>query len=97
MPDGFFPDSQNLQVREFVKLFEDTYVETPGVIEATAYDTAMMLFQTLSQPEIKSRNELKDHLLLIRNSDCVTGLTSFKDSGDVDKKLYLFRSELSLL
>ncbi len=27
MPDGFFPDSQNLRVREFVKLFEDTYAE----------------------------------------------------------------------
>ena len=51
----------------------------------------MMIFQAVSQPEIKSRKELKDYLQNIRKYEGVTGLTSFKVNGEVDKKLYLFR------
>jgi len=65
----------------------------PGYIEAVACDTAMMLFQAVDMPEIKSRNELRDYLQTIHNYDGVTGQTSFKSNGEVDKKLYLFRIE----
>jgi len=91
VPDAFYSESNKKQVVDFIGRYENSFQETPNFIEAVAYDTAMMLFQTISQPEIKSRSELRDHLLSIRNYDGVTGLTSFKDNGEVDKKLYLFR------
>jgi branched-chain amino acid transport system substrate-binding protein len=93
MPDGFFPDSQNLQVREFVKLFEDTYVETPGVIEATAYDTAMMLFQICQHPDVQSRTAIKEELLRLRDFPGVTGLTSFDGQREALKELSMLRIE----
>jgi ABC-type branched-subunit amino acid transport system substrate-binding protein len=91
VPDAFYSDSNKKQVVDFVGRYENAFQEKPKLIEAVAYDTAMMLFQVLCQPEIKSRKELKDHLQSIRNYDGVTGLTSFKSDGEVDKKLYLFR------
>ena len=93
MPDGFFPDSQNRQVREFVDLFEQTYATTPGVIEATTYDTSMMLFQIISRSEIVSRTAIREELLNIRDYPGVTGLTSFDQNGEAQKELSLLRIE----
>jgi branched-chain amino acid transport system substrate-binding protein len=91
VPDSFCLNSKKEVVAEFIRRFEDEFNEKPGFFEAIAYDTAMMIFQTVSQPEVKSRKELKDRLLSIRNYNGVTGLTSFKTNGEVDKKLYLLR------
>jgi len=91
VPDAFYSGSNNKQVVDFIDRYENAFQEKPKFIEAVAYDTAMMLFKIISQAEIKSRKELKDHLQNIRNYDGVTGLTSFKSNGEVDKKLYLFR------
>jgi ABC-type branched-subunit amino acid transport system substrate-binding protein len=91
VPDGFCPNSKKQQVLDFIHRYENAFQEKPGFFEAVAYDTAMMVFQTVSQPEVKSRKELKDRLLTISNYNGVTGLTSFKANGEVDKKLSLFR------
>ena len=91
VPDAFCLNSKKEVVADFIHRFEDEFNEEPGFFEAVAYDTAMMIFQTVSQPEVNSRMELKDHLLNIRNYNGVTGLTSFKVNGEADKKLYLFR------
>jgi ABC-type branched-subunit amino acid transport system substrate-binding protein len=93
MPDGFFSESQNRRVREFVKLFEDTYAETPGVIAATAYDTAMMLFQICQLPDVQSRTAIKEELLRLRDFPGVTGLTSFDGQRDALKELSMLRIE----
>lgn len=93
MPDGFFPDSQNWRVKEFVKLFEDTYTETPGVIEATAYDTAMMLFEICQHPDVQSRTAIKEELLRLRDFPGVTGLTSFGGQREALKELSMLRIE----
>ncbi|MFZ0133417.1 MAG: penicillin-binding protein activator [Desulfobacterales bacterium] len=93
MADGFFPGSQNERVREFVGQFEDTYGETPGVIEATAYDTALMLFQICQHPDIQSRTNVKEALLSLRDFPGVTGLTSFDGNREADKHLTILRIE----
>jgi len=91
VPDAFSSESNKKQVVDFMGRYENAFQEKPKFIEAVAYDTAMLLFHIVSQAEIKSRKEVKDHLQTIRNYDGVTGLTSFKSNGEVDKKLYLFR------
>ena len=69
------------------------YATKPGVIEATAYDTAMMLFQIVNRPEILSRTAIREELLSIRDYPGVTGLTSFDENGEVQKELSLLRIE----
>jgi len=91
MPDVFFDESSSEKVRSFVANFENTFREKPGFIEAIAYDTAIILFQLATRPDIQYRSELKNELTNLRDFQGVTGLTSFDNSGDVRKKLYLLR------
>jgi ABC-type branched-subunit amino acid transport system substrate-binding protein len=89
--DGFFAESAAAGVRDFVQDFVKTYGEEPEFIEAVAYDTAMILFEMVSRPDIRFRSELKKGLLQLSNFEGVTGLTSFESNGDVRKKLYLLK------
>jgi branched-chain amino acid transport system substrate-binding protein len=91
MPDVFFDESSSEKVRSFVANFENTFREKPGFIEAIAYDTAIILFQLATRPDIQYRSELKNELTNLRDFQGVTGLTSFDNNGDVRKKLYLLR------
>jgi ABC-type branched-subunit amino acid transport system substrate-binding protein len=91
MPDGFFPDSQTAGVQEFVRRFEFTFGHRPGVIEATTFDTAWILFQTVNRPDIRSRNAIKNELLNLRDFPGMTGRTSFDESGEAQKDLSLLR------
>lgn len=93
VPDIFFAESRSAAVDEFVRNFQDTFGGTPGFIEAVAYDTAMMLFQLISRPDIRYRSSLRSDLMKLRNFQGVTGLTSFDSDGEAHKKLYLLQVE----
>jgi ABC-type branched-subunit amino acid transport system substrate-binding protein len=91
LTDGFFAESASEHVQRFVRLFQEAFGEQPEFIEAVAYDTAMILFQTISQPDIRFRNMLKNELLKLTNYQGVTGITTFDSSGDVHDKLHLLQ------
>ncbi len=91
MVDGFFSESESQKVKDFVKLFEETYNEKPGFIEAVAYDTAMILFKLISRDDIRLRSELQNEIINLRNFEGVTGVTSFDNNGDARKNLYLLQ------
>jgi ABC-type branched-subunit amino acid transport system substrate-binding protein len=85
--EGFFLESDSEEVRNFASSFEDKYGEKPGFIEAVSYDTAMMLFQTVSIPNIRFPDSVKKELNNITNFQGLTGLTSFNNSRDAQKRL----------
>ena len=91
MPDIFFAESSSEKVRDFVMAFEETFREKPGFIEAVAYDTAMMLFQIVSRPDVRFRSEVRNELIKPSNFHGVTGLTSFDNNGGLQKDLYLLK------
>ncbi len=91
MPDIFFAESSSEKVRDFVRTFEKTFREKPDFIEAVAYDTAMMLFQIVSRPEVRFRSAVKNELMKLSNFQGVTGLTSFDNNGGFKKDLYLLK------
>jgi len=93
LPSGFFSGSRAPHVREFVASYEMTYGETPGVIEATTYDTAMMVFEIVTNPDVESRSAIKQSLLDLRDFPGVTGLTSFDDTGEARKQLSMLQIE----
>ena len=93
MADVFYAEDSKKNVREFITAFEELHGQSPGFIEALAYDTAMINFHTLSNPAIRSRKDLKDALKNLRDFEGVTGFTSFKENGDAVKKLYLLQIE----
>jgi ABC-type branched-subunit amino acid transport system substrate-binding protein/predicted negative regulator of RcsB-dependent stress response len=93
MADGFYAGTTNEKINNFIMTFKDHYGENPGVIEAFAYDTAMIAFETLNNSKVNSREGLKEELRNLRDFDGVTGATSFKKNGDAEKKLYLLQIE----
>lgn len=91
MPDGFFAQSAAPHVKAFARDFEETFGEPPEFIEAVAYDTAMILFELVSRPDVRYRSTLKKELTGLKAYEGVTGQTSFNEQGDVTKRLYLLQ------
>ena len=91
MTDMFFAESSLKNVRDFVVDFQKIFKEKPGFIEAVSYDTAMILFQIISRPDIQSRQAIKNELTGLDNFQGVTGRTSFDSNGEAIKKLYLLQ------
>lgn len=91
VPDDFFVNSPSPRVRNFVKSFKEIFGISPGFLEAEAYDTASMFFQLVNQPEVRSRRTLKTALMKLKDFPGVTGLTSFDETGDVNKQIYLLK------
>jgi ABC-type branched-subunit amino acid transport system substrate-binding protein len=66
----------------FIYAYSLTDDEPPGIIEAIGFDTAQIMLQALSQPETTSRKDLVNNLLAIKRFDGVTGISSFRPSGE---------------
>jgi len=89
--DGFFADGQSETVKKFVTAFQRAYGRVPGIIEAVAYDSAMMVFQTMRQTATDSRRDLKQALLQIHDFEGVSGRTGFAQNGEAQKNLQMLR------
>ena len=91
VPDGFFLNSPSLRVKDFVKSFKEVFGICPGFLEAQAYDAASIMFQLVNHPEVRSRRSLKTAFMKVQDFPGVTGLTSFDETGDVNKQIYILK------
>jgi len=91
MPDIFFAESENLAVNEFANNYRSMFAEEPDFLEALSYDTAIILFNIISKPEIRFRMSIKNELVNMEPFSGATGLTLFGPDGDVLKKLFLLK------
>ncbi len=89
--DGFFARSRRPDVVTFVRDFKKTFGYTPGFIEAIGYDSAMMLFKTITRPDVTYRSAVQAALINMPPYDGVTGETTFDKNGDAKKSLYLLK------
>jgi len=88
--DGFFPASTRPGTVEFVKKFSGAYGRTPGVLEAQAYDAAMMLIYAMKGGgERVDRASLKERLTRLRGFSGAGGEITFDSQGEAIKKLFL--------
>lgn len=93
VPDGFFLESPSPGVENFVKRFEDIFGNPPGFLEAQAFDAASILFQLTNHPGVQSRHTLTGALMQVKDFPGMTGITSFDETGDADKQIYLLKIE----
>lgn len=91
MVDGFFKESQADVVMRFVQTYQSIYQNDPGIIEAFAFDTAHILFELISQPDLPYRHTLRNALKQTLEADGVTGSLSFDEEGESIKNLSLLR------
>ncbi len=91
LPEGFFAQSASEAVSRFVRDFETIYDSSPGFIEADSYDTAMILFDLVSRPEVRFRTHVKQKLVSMEPYFGVTGKTVFDENGEAIKDIYLLK------
>jgi ABC-type branched-subunit amino acid transport system substrate-binding protein len=89
--DGFFADSKDQVVQNFVNTYQKIYERRPGIIEAFAFDTATMLFNLVAQSDATHRHILRDSLQQLSQVEGVTGPTAFEMNGEAIKTLSLLR------
>ena len=89
--DGFFADSPLPVVRDFVDGFQAVFGMTPGFIEAIGYDTALMLCRLIGAGDIQFRSTIRERLLEMPPFEGVTGATTFSETGEALKQLYLLQ------
>jgi len=86
--DGFFPGSARPGSAEFTKRFRSVYGRDPGVIEAQAYDAAMVLISA-AQGGGPDREALRQRLNGVRDFQGATGVLSFGPNREAVKKLFI--------
>ena len=91
LPDGFFAESKSETIRQFVRVFQNAYKETPGYIEAVSYDTAMMMLEIVSNPNIHFRSSITKEILRPDGYSGVTGNYHFNEDREAQKKLFLLQ------
>lgn len=87
--DGFFINASSPAVSTFVDHYQARYGERPNLLAAQAYDTLELVAQGLLQSGAKTRPQLRDTLLQVRNFPGVSGTTSIDSNGNAEKILYL--------
>ncbi len=86
--EGFFTESRNRKAEAFTADFTALYGEEPGFIEAVAYDTAAIVFESLADERVASRDDLRRSIAGGRVFSGVTGKTMFDEEGTLHKQLY---------
>ncbi|MFN0061834.1 MAG: penicillin-binding protein activator [Myxococcaceae bacterium] len=93
--DGFFAESSRPQTKRFVKAFTDATSEgrPPTLLEANAYDTALIMRLLLNSQKPQSREALRDALIHMKPFEGVTGRTLFDAQREAQKPLFLLTLE----
>lgn len=96
-PSGFDMEDTDHKVDDFVSRYASVDDAPPGFIEAIGFDTVSIMLRALSLPGTKSRDDLVNSLLAIHAFNGLTGMSSFKPSGEpvIDLKLCRIVSDRS--
>ncbi len=90
--DGFFPRSNRKGTSDFVRRFKKVYGYEPGIIEAEAYDSAMIMLAAIAQ-NATDRLAVRDIIEKTEIPDGATGRIHFDEYGDAVKELFLLKVE----
>lgn len=87
--DGFFLDSFYPAVREFIDNFYVAYGREPDDLEALSYDAASIMVNIITENRVEVRDDLRDSLFELKDYPGITGNTSFSETGDAEKSLFV--------
>ncbi|MBW1871937.1 MAG: penicillin-binding protein activator [Deltaproteobacteria bacterium] len=87
--DGFFLQSSRPATRLFVGKFKANFERDPSMVEAHAYDTAMIFNHIFLKHHPRDRRAFRSQLLGLKKFEGATGDISFSASGEVEKEIFL--------
>ncbi|MGQ0507774.1 MAG: penicillin-binding protein activator [Myxococcaceae bacterium] len=90
--DGFFVDSARPATKRFVNAYRDAYKgqgnRDPILLEATGYDSALMIKNILDKQRPASREAFREALATMRKFEGATGPTTFNEKREAEKPLF---------
>ena len=81
--DSFFLGSTAAAVQHFAAAYRLAWEKEPSIIEANAYDTALLAQQILADTEQLSRREFRRRLNIVSPVESVTGGRGIRASGEM--------------
>lgn len=91
--DGFFAKSKRFGTNSFVRSFHKAYGYEPGIIEAEAYDSTMLLLRAMEENDeeeaIIDRSAIVESILNVTDVEGATGKLGFSPQGEAVKELFL--------
>lgn len=88
--DGFFADSLDSGVREFVDLYRQRYQADPSLISAQAYDATRIILDAIQRGG-SSGKLVRDLLVKGQGLPTLTGPASFNPQGTLDRRVLLIQ------
>jgi len=85
--DGYYPDSRQSEVQQFVEEFKTNFGEEPVYLSAQAFDAAN-IFIKIIKAGADNRIKMRENLKTVKNFPGVTGKTTFLPSGDSEKNIF---------
>ncbi|MHB8773080.1 MAG: penicillin-binding protein activator [Syntrophales bacterium] len=87
--NGFFPNSFRPEVNRFIEDFYIAYEREPDTMEALVYDAARIAVRLALAPGGGTREAFRQRLTQVHGYQGVTGKTSFLQSRDAEKELFI--------
>ena len=88
--DGFFADSPNPMVQEFVERYRRRYQSTPTLFAAQGYDAARLVLEALRKGAT-SGESVRDYLLLHHDLPTLAGPTDFSPEGTLNRRVFVIQ------
>ncbi len=86
--DGFFAQSQDIGIQQFVDTFRQAYQLTPTILEAQGFDAARLVMKSIENGGRKP-SSVRNELAKLSNVKGLTGRMSFGTNRDAQKQLVL--------
>ncbi|MFA6034180.1 MAG: ABC transporter substrate-binding protein, partial [Myxococcota bacterium] len=91
--DGFFAGSEVPETKTFVDEFRRLFGQTPGLLEAQAYDTARIFMEIEKTAKPATRDAMRAALLAVKDFPAASGRTTFMPNGEARKELFILAVE----
>ncbi|MFM8550909.1 MAG: penicillin-binding protein activator, partial [Nitrospiraceae bacterium] len=88
--DGWFQDSPDPAMREFVEQYRRKYQSNPTLFAAQAYDAAKLALDAIRKGATNGKS-LREHLLKSQELPSLSGLASFGPGGTLERRVFLIQ------
>ncbi len=88
--DGFFLDSPDPTVQDFVARYRRRYQTTPSLFSALAYDATRLVLEAIRRGATSGK-DVRDDLVAFTDLPTLGGPAAFGPSGTLDRRTYLIQ------
>jgi len=89
--DGFFPQSPEPLVRDFVRSFNSTFGYDPEIYEATSYETGRIIASIITEQRVADRLRMRDALATLTNFPSFSGYVQAQPDRSFRRPLFILQ------